>query len=197
MNYNEPEVLDIIKQCTDKNPEQILLDWNNKKANTPLDLEKRDYPYFVYSFPLIVNNEEIATITLVSLYGGDLNSKKPNLMQKYLGHIKYEESWWAFSHDTYLDCYLTIHKEFELPEIVEDFYGGTFKTVDTNGKEFEFTVSYGRPLDFEKHGYVYYQYTNKAYRFLNNDINIQIKEDEIEGWKLGEKINENISKRLN
>ncbi len=56
----------ILKSVSD-NPEKILLDWNINKANTPIDLKKRSFPYFIYSFPIIINNEEVATITLTSL----------------------------------------------------------------------------------------------------------------------------------
>ena len=194
MEYKEHEVLDILKSVSD-NPEKILLDWNINKANTPIDLKEWNYPYFVYSFPIIINNEEVATITLVSLYGGDLNSKKPDLIQKYFGHQEYEKSWWSFSHDTYLDCYLTIHKEFKLPKIVDGMNGKSFISKDVKGNNFEFMVSYGDP-ESEEDTHQHYIWVDGGYRF-DNGVSIKFKgSGPEEGWSLGEKINENIKKRI-
>lgn len=193
MEYKEHEVLDILKSVSD-NPEKILLDWNINKANTPIDLKEWNYPYFIYSFPIILDNEEVATITLVSLYGGNLNSEKPGLMQKYFGHQEYEKSWWSFSHDTYLDCYLTVHKEFTLPEIVKGLSGKDFVYKDSKGKDFKFKVSYGDP-ESEENTYLHYIWVDGSYRF-NNGVSIKIDKCDINGWSLGEKINENIKKRI-
>ena len=143
MKYTKVEVLNIIGTCTSENAETILLNWNNNKANTPLDLEKWNYPYFVYSFPLILNEEEVATITLVESYGCGYNLD--DFMQKYLGHKDYEVSWHSFSHHTYKDWFLTVNKEFELPELVKGFYGGEYTAVDADGEEFSFKISFGYP----------------------------------------------------
>jgi hypothetical protein len=194
MKYKESEVIDIISTITDKDPLEILNVWNDKKANTPLDLEKRKYDHFVYSFPMIVGDEEVATITLVSLYGGDLNSKEPDLMQKYFGHKKYNESWYTFSHDSFLSCYLTIHKDFELPEVVEEFYVQKFNGLDAEGQPFEFEVSYGFPKE-GKNQHLFGQWvSSRTYRF-DNDVNIEV--ERMNGWLLGDKINENIKNRIN
>lgn len=192
MKYKEHEVLDILKLVSD-NPEQVLSSWNNRKANKPIDLDKFNYPYFVYSFPIIIDDEEVATITLVSLYGGNLNSEKPDLMQKYFGHEDYEKSWHAFSHDTYLDCYLTIHKDFGLPKVVKGLRGQSFTAKDANGNDFEFKVSYGFP-EKERDKDQYFIWVEGAYRF-DNGVAIQI-ENKFEGWSLGKKINENIKIRV-
>ena len=191
MKYSENEVLNIISSLTDKNPNEIILNWNINKSNTLLDLNKTEYKTFVFSFPLLVNNKEVATITIADLY--NFHNHRDYLMQKYFGHEKYEETYFKFSHETYLDCYLTIHKDFELPKIVEGFYGKTNKYFDAKGIEFECTISYGYP-EKEKDEHVYHSYTdNVPYRFLDNNIyiNVNIKN----GWLLGEKINENIKRR--
>ena len=194
MKYKEYEVLDIIKSCTTEDPGKILLDWNNKKANTPLDLKKWHYPYFVYSFPVVIEDKKVATVTLVSCWGTGLSSQKDDLMQKYFGHEEYENSYWTFSHDTYLDCYLTVHQEFELPKIVKGFSGQEFKSEDAEGNEFRFTVSLGYP-EKEDEVYIWKQYINgECYRF-DSDLNIQILDKIQKGWLLGAKINENIEKR--
>lgn len=190
MKYKEHEVLDILKQFSDK-PEEVLKDWNNRKANTPIDLKKFNYPYFVYSFPLVVKDEEVATITLVSLYGGNLNSEKPDLMQKYFGGEDYENSLHSFSHDTYLDCYLTIRKSFKLPKIVKGLRGAEFLAQDALGKDFTFTVAYGYPDDEDD--YSLHRWRDTKYRF-DNDISIEV--GKINGWSLGEKINDNIKVRV-
>jgi hypothetical protein len=188
MKFTEEEVLDIIQSTTDKNPKEVLKAWVNGKADKPLDLTNYNYPHFVYTFPLILNGEEVVDITLASLHGNN-SSVIDELMLKYFGREDYELSWWTFSHDTYLDCYLTIHKEFELPEIVKGFHGGTYKSKDAKGEEFEFTISYGDPVE-EDDSYIYPRYANKAYRF-DNGVNIIINEVK-NGWSLGEKINKNI-----
>lgn len=196
MEYKKHEVLDIIKSCTLEDPNKILLDWNNKKANTPLNLEKTKFPHFVYSFPVFVSDKKVATITLVSLYCGDLISLKPDLMQKYFGHEEYEKSWHTFSHDTLLDCYITIHEEFELTEIVKEFYGDEFKSEDADGNEFRFRISYGYP-EKEEEAYVYKTYTSGVcYIFgWDHELNIQILDEIKKGWSLGDRINENIKNR--
>lgn len=194
MKYTEAEVLNIIGTCTSENAETILLNWNNNKANTPLDLEKWNYPYFVYSFPLVLNDEKVATITLVESYGCGYNLD--NFMQKYFGHEDYEASWHSFSHDTHKDWFLTVHKEFELPELVEGFYGGEYTALDANGKEFSFKISYGRP-EKERDFHVYEEYVDDWVRF-GNDVSIKMldKKQELNGWSLDEKINENIKNRV-
>jgi hypothetical protein len=188
MKYNEEEILDILKLTCD-NPKEVLLKWNNNKANTPVEFGKHNH--FVYSFPLIVDEEEVATITLASLYSVD---GRDNLMQKYFGHEDHERSWETFSHDTYKFCYLTIHKEFKLPKIVKGMRGQKFIGKDAQGNEFQFSVSYGYP---EKEDDVdqFEIWIDDAYRF-DNGIAIQIEETQIQGWSLGKKINENIKIRV-
>lgn len=195
MKYKEHEVLDIIKLCTLEDPNKILLDWNNKKANTLLDLEEYSYPLFVYSFPLIIDGEKVATITLVDLYyGGNLEESEMFLMPKYFGIEEYEKSWKYFSHDSLKFCYLRLHENLKLPKIVKGFFAGTFKSVDSEGKEFEFRITYGSP-DKEKDVYLRESYMSKAYCF-DNDVNIQFLNGPKNGWSLGEKINENINERI-
>ena len=188
MKFTEEEVLDIIQSATDKNPKEVLKAWVNGKADKPLDLSNYNYPLFVYTFPLILNGEEVANITLASLSGNN-SSVREDLMLKYFGREDYELSWWTFSHDTYLDCYLTIHKKFELPTIVKGFHGGTYKAKDAKGEEFVFSISYGDPVQEDDY-YVYHKYVDKSYRF-DNGVNIIINEVK-NGWSLGEKINKNI-----
>ena len=187
MKYTDHEILDILKSTCD-NPEKVLLDWNNNKANTPVEPNK--HSHFVYSFPLIVKDEEVATITLVSLHGV---GGKDNLMQKYFGHEEYEKSFWTFSHDTYLDCYFTIHKEFNLPKVVKGLRGQTFIGKDVNDNDFEFKVSYGYPTK-ESDEHHYHIWITDGYRF-DNGACIQIDKLK-EGWSLGKKINQNIKIRV-
>lgn len=191
MKYTHLEVIDIIKSATDKNPEDILNLWIDKKSNTPLEFGSHNH--YIYTFPFLVNNKEVATITLTDLYN-NVNGKN-DLMLKYFGREDFNLSWDSFSHDTYLFCYLTIKEEFKLPEICKGFYGDTFQEIDANGKKFEFTVSYGDPEE-EKDTHYYYQWadTKTSYRF-DNGVNIDIK-NQPNGWLLGQKINENIQTRL-
>lgn len=190
MKYTHSEVIDIIKSTTDQNPEEVLNLWLDKKSNTPLEFGSDNH--YVYTFPLLIDNKEVATITLTGLYS--VNGRD-DLMLKYFGREDFNLSWNSFSHDTYLFCYLTIQEEFELPEIVKGFFGDTFQGIDANGRPFEFTVSYGNPEE-ENDSHYYYQWvdTKTIYRF-DNGVNIDIK-TKPNGWKLGQKINENIETRL-
>ena len=192
MKYTEAEVLDIIKCATDKDPQEVFTTWVNRKANRVLDLTKNSYGHFVYTFPIVVDGKEVADVTLVSLSSHTGQSLKNDLMLRYFGKDDYDASWWAYSHDTYLDCYLTIRKEFQLPEICKGLHGDTFQGIDANGRPFEFKVSYGSP-DEEKDDHYYYGWVDKAYRF-DNGVAIQV--NQMNGWSLGEKINENVELRL-
>jgi hypothetical protein len=194
MKYTEAEVIDIIKCVTDKDPQEIFKAWANRKANKVLDLTKDSHAHFVYTFPIVVDGKEVADITLVSLYGNS-QSLKDDLMLRYLGKEDYDASWCAYSHDTYLDCYLTIRKEFSLPEICEGMRGDTFQGVDSNGRPFEFKVAYGYPKkDEDSDMKLLQQWVDKAYRF-DNGVHITVN-NKLNGWSLGEKINENIETRL-
>jgi hypothetical protein len=187
MKYTESEVLDIIKSATDKDPNEIFNVWINKKSNTKLT---KSYTNFVYTFPIVVEGKEVGDITLVYLYND--GSMREDLMLKYFGKDAYDISWWSFSHDTYLDCYLTINKEFNLPELCKGMHGDTFQGIDANGDPFEFKVSYGYPSK-ENDSHLYNQWVNKAYRF-DNGVAVIVKQ--MNGWSLSDKINENIERRL-
>ena len=107
-------------------------------------------------------------------------------------------SWSSYStyggggHDTYLDCYLTIRKEFQLPEICKGMCGDKFQGIDANGRPFEFQVAYGDP-EKERDEHYYGKWVDKAYRF-DNGVAIQV--NKMNGWSLGQKINENVETRL-
>jgi hypothetical protein len=192
MKYTEAEVIDIIKCATDKDPKEVFTTWVNRKANTPLDLTKYQYGHFVYTFPIKVDGKEVADITLVSLSAHTHQSLKDDLMLRYLGKDDYDASWSEFSHDTYLDCYLTIRKEFSLPEICKGLHGNTFQGIDAIGRPFEFKVAYGNP-EKEEDSHYHYQWIDGGYRFDNG---VSIKVNQMNGWSLGQKINENVEKRL-
>jgi hypothetical protein len=188
MKYTHPEVIDIIKSVTDQNPEELLKLWVDKKSNTPL--EHNNYNNYIYSFPLIIGRTEVATITLADLYHNI--DTRDDLMLKYFGREDFNKSWWTFSHDTYLDCYLTIHKQFELPEICKGLNGDTFQGIDANRKPFEFKISYGDP-EKEEDSHYYYQWKDGGYSF-DNSFSVQV--NRMNGWILGRKINDNIETRL-
>ena len=191
MKYTESEVLDIIKSVTDKDPQEVFTTWVNRKANTPLDLTKHQYGHFVYTFPITVEGKDVGDITLVDLYSHSPSSKE-DLMLRYFGKEDYDKSYCEYSHDTYLFCYLTIHKEFSLPKICKGMCGDTLKGIDANGRPFEFQISYGTP-EKEKDDHYYHQWVNDGYRF-DNGVTIQVSR--MNGWSLGQKINENVEKRL-
>ena len=192
MKYTEAEVLDIIKCATDKDPQEVFTTWVNRKSNTLLDFTKHQYNHFVYTFPIVVEGKEVADITLVSLSAHTHHSLKDDLMLRYFGKEDYDKSYWEYSHDTYLDCYLIIRKEFTLPKICKGMCGDTLQGVDANGRPFEFQISYGTP-EKEKDDHYYHKWVNDGYRF-DNGVTVQVSR--MNGWSLGQKINENVEKRL-
>ena len=197
MKYTEDQVLDILKMVTDQ-PESILNKWSNRKDNEPLNLTKYNYPLFLYTFPIIVNDEEVATMTLAQLHNSGIDSLKDKLMSKYLTTDVYNNSWEAFSHETYINAFLHINKEFELPPHPEDdnfrVMESTF--LDADGTEIKYRMSYG---DSDVPGlhtsYVSERGEWRSYRF-DNDVTIQIESTDISGWEMGEKINEVIKVRV-
>jgi len=200
MNYTEEQVIDIIKSITKESPSAILEKWGTKDSNIHLDLSKYQYPMFVFTFPILIEEKEIGTFTLVHLaYTGRDNMRK-DLMRKYLGHTTYDVTYQSYiNDDTYLEGYLTINQEFELPEIVKGFYAQESFFQDKNGQQIRYRLSYGYPVK-ENDSYIWTNYTNdigdyNSYRF-DGDICVQIEKKEIEGYSLGEKINENINIRI-
>ena len=197
MKYTEDQVLDILKLVTDQ-PETILNKWSNQKDNEPLDLKKYSYPLFLYTFPIIVNDEEVATVTLAKLQNTGVDGQRDKLMSKYLTTNVYKNSWHDFSHETYKDAYFHISKEFELPAHPED---DNFRVIhssflDADGKKVKYRMSYG---DSDVPGlhtsYVSERGNWRSYRF-DNSVTIQIEDTDFSGWEMGEKINEVIKVRV-
>jgi hypothetical protein len=199
MKYTQEQVLDILKLVT-KDPQSILDKWSLKKDNEYLDLTKYHYPLFLYTFPIILNDEEVATLTLAQISNTGVDGQRDMLMSKYLTTETYNTSWFAYSHESYLHCYLKIKKDFELPTHHKDnnfhVYESTF--VDNKGKVIKYRMSYG---DTEIEG-LYEQWVDdsrwsnwRSYRF-DNDVTVQIEATDINGWEMSEKINEVIKVRL-
>ena len=195
MKYTDDEVLDIIKLCTTEDASEILKKWNTTKANTQLDLTKWNYPYYVYTFPVILDGVNIADITVVDLYS---INQKDDLIHKYLGHDDYEKTYWTFSHYSYLNCYIVVHKEFTLPKI-PGFRAKEFTSKDADGNEFTFAITVGNPEKEDDlncfHQYDYTPMNIERNEFDFSGFRILIDKD-IKGWNLGDKINENIKNRL-
>lgn len=197
MKYTTKQVLDILKLVTD-NPESILLKWNNIQDNIKLDLDKYDYPVFLYTFPIILNGIEVASVTLGQFTNTGFESKIQMLMSKYLTSEKLESSWTAYSHDTYLSSYLTINKPFKLDKhpTFKDLYTLSSYFIDDAGNMIKYRISYGDVNDSD----VYNEYmddTNEYDIYSFDNIYLQIERKEIAGWKMGKKINETIEGRLN
>ncbi len=195
MKYSESQVLDIISSVSNQDPVKVLNQWNINQSNIPLDLEEYSYPLFLYSFPVIFEGKELATITLADLY--NCQSNRDLIIKKYLGHQRHEESYSTFSHDTYLNCFLTINEEIEFPEIVKGFRGYESEFVDADGKEVKYRISYGYPEnENDFHVWVDYSDNNRLYdTYRLDDINIQIEKKDVSGHELGAKINETIELR--
>lgn len=200
MVYTEKQVFDIIKSITDESPKSILEKWINKDSNILLDLDKTKYPLYVYTFPIILDEKEVATMTLVEFYNTGYDNMRQDLMIKYLGYSAYEITHHSYINDnTYLEGYLTINEKFQLPEIVKGFYAYESSFRDKDGQDIKYRISYGCPSN-DSETYIYSKYISddkfyNTYRF-DNDVNIQIENRKIEGNILGEEINNNIKKRI-
>jgi hypothetical protein len=187
MNYSEKDVLDILKSFSE-DPEKDLKSWNIDRSNITIDLDKNKFDNFVYSFPVIYEDKKIATITIIR---GILDiDKMKKYIIKYLGYENYIQSYCEYSYDHNSFCLFQIFEDFELPELSPTFYGETFIGKDSNGYEFEFKISYG---DFESYN-GFLKWIDNSYR-LSDGINVKVGYIN-SGWKLGEKINENIKIRL-
>jgi len=200
MVYTEKQVYDIIKTITDESPKSIIEKWINKDSNILLDLDKTKYPLYVYTFPIILDEKEVATMTLVEFYNTGYDNMRQDLMIKYLGYSAYEITHHSYiNNNTYLEGYLTINEKFQLPEIVKGFYAYESSFQDKDGQDIKYRISYGYPSnDSERYNWKLYTCDDEfynTYRF-DNDINIQIENRKIEGNILGEEINNNIKKRI-
>lgn len=197
MKYTKKQVLDILK-IVSNDPKSVFDQWVIKNDNVYLDLSKYKYPLFIYSFPIEIGGELVATITLSQITNTGIDSQRDMLMSKYLTTDSYNKSWFAYSHETYKDCYLTIHKEFQLPPHPKD---NNFKILeshflDASGNKIEYCISCGdSEIDGLFESYTYEDRIISCYRF-DNGVNIQIKSNIIDGWIMGEKINEEIKIRL-
>lgn len=195
MNYTETDVLNIIKSVSDKNPEKALHDWLVEQSNIPVTGDIYDG---IFSIPIIFKGRRIATMTLLNIgdYGDTIYRNK--LMQKYLGVENHDGSYYAFSHDTYKFCYLTVHEEFKLPQLVKDFH--VLESVFTleTGEEIKWRILYGFPSK-EKDEHVFHQYMNdrnyNTYRVMYDDVNMQIENTNIPFKSIKESINEKIKER--
>lgn len=189
MSYKESEVLDIIRSVSNQDAEEALFHWNVRQANVPLDLSDYTYPIFVYSFPVIIDGKKVATITL----SRDNQSDNLNRIKKYLGYENFIFTYEAFSHDTYMYCYFTIHEEFELPNVCEGLGKITQSVVDVDGNEFEYTMTIGYPSKERDISHSINSYKD-VYRF-DNEVSLLV--DYIKsGWLLGDRINKNIAERI-
>ena len=200
MKYTEEQVIDIIKTITKESPDDILKNWKDKESNTLLDLSHRKCSNFVYSFPVIVGGVEVGMATLVQFAYTGYDNYQVDFMRKYLGNDNYEVSEQSYvNNNTYLNCYFTfIADQVELPEKVEGFHAYESSFFDVNNQEVMYRISYGCPSNENDRTHTEYRYDTPQYNsyILLNDMVIQIEKKEIEGYSLGERINENIKQRL-
>lgn len=189
MKYKESEVLDILRQFTDK-PKKVINKWNTDKSNNFKDVELNQY---IYSFPIIIKGKKVGLVTLANLYSSGLD--RDDIMQKYFGHMHYKKTWETFSHDTYMFCYLTTYKSFKLDKLAKGFYGQTLTVKDANDIPFDFTISFGSPeKEKDMHLFENFARSSTSYSF-DNDVNIKVDKP-LFGWTLSDKIKDNIRERL-
>ena len=195
--YSRDQVIDILKLTAEK-PEEILKKWEINRDNTKLDLSKYKYQ-FVFTFPIIVNNEKVAEVTLVELKYTGIDYLESFLMGKYFTTEIYENLYGAFSPETYLHMFLHAIKPIQLPEIKKGFFAYESSFLDNKGNDIRYTISYGYPKS-KKNLDVYYKCISKIgdydlYRFSDPYIYIQIEKKKIKGGSLGKEINKRIAHR--
>lgn len=206
MEYSEQDVIDIIKTHSKKlNAKKMIENWKEKLANSAIDSKaQEDYSTFVFTFPVIIDDNHVADITIIDLHTYGLESEWGKLIAKYLGAKDHEKSWKGFSFDTYLHAFLTIKgKELALPksDFSDDFfcYADTFK--DINGKEIKYTIAFGdlgsnpRGNEIEKASEFIDNKEYYNYFFDDVIVTLQIEKIEFEGNSLGEEINKKIKER--
>lgn len=206
MNYTREQIIEIIKYHSPKlDGDKMISNWQNRESNELLDLSEYAYPLFCYTFPILVDDVLIAEITLFRINSTGVDYEKDLLMNKYLSTEKYEASWVAFSHDTYLHCYLSIFSNLTIPksDFLDTFYcyDGTFK--DINGEIVKYKISYG-DYDYDETDSItrekYFKYSREdymynVYHFLDCGVTLMIEKKDFDGNSLGEEINKRINDR--
>lgn len=184
------EVIDILKSANITNSQEVIKNWCIKQSNTPIDEDR--FGQFCYSFPIIQNDEEVATVTIIDRQFQFIKDYT-KLESKYFGHEEYQKLYHTGAiPDDNMNCYLNVHKEFTLPKLCEGLNYDKFKAKDANGVQFEFEVVIGHPR-YEDDVDLYNKIHKFPYKFENS---ISIRIDDIEsGWKLGSTINKNIQRR--
>ena len=188
MNYQESEVIEILKSLECADSDKVLEEWKTRKFNVLLD-SKNKYPYgafSIYTFPVTIKEEHVADVTIID---GGHHFPMDELMSKYLGWREWDGSYVTYSHDSYKHYCLTVRKEFELDELHEDVF------VDKDGKEIKyrlFTIS-SNGAD----GRLRVSNDLKYIRcFLDGGLFLEIENVSISGYALSERINHNIQQRL-
>lgn len=198
MKYTRQDVINILKTVSGIDAELVLNNWDSRRDNEYLDLNKYHYPLFFYSFPIIIDSDVVATVTLAQFTNTGIDHQESLIMSKYLTTYVYNHSWMAYSHETYKHCYLTIHKEFELPPHPKDESLRVMEShfMDSEGNQIKYNISYGySEIEGLYNKYVFEGRGTGCYRF-DNDVNIQIEAQDIHGWSMGEKVNEIIKIRV-
>lgn len=189
MTYTEKQVLDMLKKVSDC-PNKILDEYNTDMSNITLDETHASMcKNFVYTFPIIIDNEEIGNITLLACYANDNYDNMEKLMHKYLGYEDYKKSYKTnYSYNSNTRCYMILHKEQQLPE-------QSFTVKDADNNEFTFKISYDESTNYKLKEYA--DKYNIIYTFNDREESILLLDYKIiNGWELGSKINENIKIRL-
>lgn len=199
MRYTHDEVKQILSGAGVADPHAAILGWLNRRSLIPVDPDR--HPTFVLSFPVEVSGRTVATVTLASETGDQSNEQRVDLMCKYMGVAEFFGAHQTFSHETYQWCYLQVHEEFEMPEVIPGMQGMTSHFRDAAGNRHEYSLFWGAPEDdADLHLYSTLRQLRHAYCF-DGEILLRIGDgspgnlSNLVGHNLGEEINRRIADR--
>lgn len=199
MGFNEAEVLEILSLIT-PDPKIVLDEWYKRSDNEPLDLRKEPYSIPIYSFPIIVDGQEVAIATTVEMiYDG---AQRDRIMSKYLTTDVYLASSCGYSNDNSYNCYLNVLNQFELPRDPDYPNMRVMKSTffDVGGREIKYIISYttdGKTPDGFFGNRLWHSDCGGYDHYRFDDLNIQIEYgyNIWDQWMMGSKINELIKVR--
>lgn len=190
------EVKEILSAVTDADPEPLIASWRERKSLEKVDEDK--YRTFVLSFPVEVDGRVVATVTLADLFGNQSAHEVARTMSKYMGPAEYAKAHEAFSHETYKFCFIQVHEEFSLPEVVTGLEALQSQFTDAAGNRVAFTLLWGYPdegadpAEYQKWKAILEN--RRTYRF-DSSFSLLIEGVELFGLLLGEEVNRRIAAR--
>jgi hypothetical protein len=190
------EVKEILSGVTTKDPNVILASWFERKSLEPV--KESNYNTFVLSFPVEVDGKVVATVTLADAsVGNQSDRERRRIMCKYMGPAEYASAHDTFSPETYKFCYIQVHEEFPMQEVVPGLEVLESDFTDAADNLIEYTLMWGYPEEEGTEGYYKWKSlieNRRTYRFLSG-FSLLLEDKQIKGHSLGEEVNRRITSR--